>query len=592
MAVEELDPRRVARAKRAYTTRRVSPESMLSLISGPAISPTSGDLVLARIDEIGKQRRIELTDGRRAHLFPGDEIIVCFGNRYAPDQYEGVIGEDLSSCDLVAAGGVASCEITRNERMIPSTRITPLGLIGDAGGNRLNLRDFAVTASDSNAPIKVVLSLGTSMNAGKTFTSTSLVRGLKGGGYRVAAIKATGTGAGNDLWIVRDAGADVVLDFTDGGLASTYLIPLDEIVAATERLIRSAAQQGCEVAIVEIADGLQHLETLEVIQAKDLWANAVGVVFAAYDSMGAKCGVDTLRAAGHKVLAVSGRLTQSPLMMRETERSTGLRVYTPWELQDGALTPAIMGQVSAFDEFCDNRYRVEISNAPETLSLGAGKTQVHANGESLSSIGTTHGIENGIQEHLKELLKVIAEKAMAVEVAAICGAGPRERRPSRINCRNGYRAQTWKTCAGRLELKVPRVRKGGYHPAFLRRNDPPAEELGSLLIQAVAPDATPHALERLLEQMGMTQIPPACTSAWSLDVKRKAMLLGLNSLVNSSAAAANGSLPDRPNGRRPIREEYGTAGGYGDDFAETDLFVSVETKPMRIVQINSTLGKT
>jgi hypothetical protein len=278
-------------------------------------------------------------------------------------------------------------------------------------------------------------------------------------------------------------------------------------------------------------------------------------------------------------------------MMRETERSTGLPVYTPWELQDGALTPAIMGRASAFDEFCENRHRVEISNALEALPLGAGSTQVHVNGASPSSTDTTQGIENGINEHLKELLKVIAEKAMAAEVAAICGAGPRERRPSRVNSRNGYRAQTWKTCAGRLELKVPRVRKGGYHPAFLRRNDPPAEELGTLLIQAVAPDATPRALERLLEQMGMTQIPPACTSAWSLDVKRKAMLLGLNSPANSSVVAVNGTSLDRPNGRRPIREEYGTAGGYGDDFAETDLFVSVETKPMRTVQINSGPGK-
>jgi Transposase, Mutator family len=561
---------------------------MLSLLSGPAVSPASGDLVLARIDEIGKQRRIELTDGRRAHLFPGDEIIVCFGNRYAPDQFEGVIGEDLSSCDLVAAGGVAACEITRNERMIPSTRITPLGLIGDANGNRLNLRDFAVAASGSNAPIKVVLSLGTSMNAGKTFTSTSLVRGLKGAGYRVAAIKATGTGAGNDLWIVRDAGADVVLDFTDGGLASTYLIPLDEIVAATKRLIRSAAHQGCDVAVVEVADGLQHLETAEVIQAEGLWADCVGVVFAAYDSMGAKCGVDTLRAGGHNVLAVSGRLTQSPLMIRETERSTGLRVYTPWELQDGALTPAIMGRVSAFDEFRGNRNRVEISNGSETLSVGAGRTQIYANGESLASTGTVQVIENGISE----LLKTIAEKVMALEIAAICGAGPRERRASRINRRNGYRAVTWKTCASQLELKVPRVRKGGYHPAFLCRVNLPAEELVALVAQAVAPDAAPHALERLLEYMGMTQIPPAYAHDWSLDVKRKALLLGLNAPDNGLSVTAKNALSDRVNGRRSIREEYGTAGGYGDDHAGTDLFISVETKPMRTVHINTALGKT
>jgi hypothetical protein len=92
--------------------------------------------------------------------------------------------------------------------------------------------------------------------------------------------------------------------------------------------------------------------------------------------------------------------------------------------------------------------------------------------------------------------------------------------------------------------------------------------------------------------MGMTQLPPAYTCDWSLDVKRKAMLLGLNSLHNDSAGTASYSLSDQPNGRPSIREEYGTVGGYGDDFAETDLFISVETKPMRTVRVNSPLGKT
>src|SRR4051794_23217897 len=140
--------------------------------------------------------------------------------------------------------------------------------------------------------------------------------------------------------------------------------------------------------------------------------------------MGAKCGVDTLKAAGHKVLAVSGRLTQSPLMMRETERSTGLPVYTPLELQDGALTPAIMGRVSAFDKLRENRYHVEISNASEALVSDVGTTQIHGNGKSTSSTGAVQGIRDGNKEPLKELLKAIAERAMAIEVSAICGAGP------------------------------------------------------------------------------------------------------------------------------------------------------------------------
>ncbi|MDP4360731.1 DUF1611 domain-containing protein, partial [Escherichia coli] len=85
--------------------------------------------------------------------------------------------------------------------------------------------------------LPVVLSLGTSMNAGKTLTSTSLVRGFKRAGLQVAALKITGTGAGGDMWIVRDAGADVALDFTDAGFASTYLAPIDDILAGAFRLI-------------------------------------------------------------------------------------------------------------------------------------------------------------------------------------------------------------------------------------------------------------------------------------------------------------------------------------------------------------------
>ena len=34
--------------------------------------------------------------------------------------------------------------------------------------------------------------------------------------------QGTGTGAGIDVWLMSDAGADMVLDFTDAGFASTH----------------------------------------------------------------------------------------------------------------------------------------------------------------------------------------------------------------------------------------------------------------------------------------------------------------------------------------------------------------------------------
>ena len=312
-----------------------------------ADQPRPGDLVLARVDEIWNHRKIELSDGRRALMFPGDEIIVCYGNRYAPDQFEAMVPADLSPCDLVAAGGIAATEVARHQRMKPPTKITPLGLIGDAEGRRMNVLDFRIDAPEHRPDLPAVLALGTSMNAGKTLTATSMVRGFKLAGMKVAALKITGTGAGGDMWIVRDAGADISLDFTDAGYASTYLTGIDDIVALTYRLMNHAARIGAQVAVIEIADGLHQLETSQLIRRPEILDLAVGTMFASYDAMGAVQGVHELREAGHDILGLSGQLGRAPLGVREAEAATGLTVYSPFDIQDGALIPVVRDRAVA-----------------------------------------------------------------------------------------------------------------------------------------------------------------------------------------------------------------------------------------------------
>ena len=93
------------RASWAFTTRRVrGPVS--GLLDGAA-RPTAGDLVLARVDALGHHGALQLVDGRRRTLFPGDTIVAAYGNRYAPNQFEAVVPESLEPCQLVAGGGVA-----------------------------------------------------------------------------------------------------------------------------------------------------------------------------------------------------------------------------------------------------------------------------------------------------------------------------------------------------------------------------------------------------------------------------------------------------------------------------------------------------
>lgn len=136
-----LDSERLARVKTAYPTRHVRPESFVAL-AGSDRRPRPGDLVLASVGTTGQHQRIERPDGRRAYMFPGDEILVCYGARYAPDQFEAEVPADLGPCHLVAAGGVAGRVVSWHVDMDEPTEIEPLGLVADAEGVPLNLRDW------------------------------------------------------------------------------------------------------------------------------------------------------------------------------------------------------------------------------------------------------------------------------------------------------------------------------------------------------------------------------------------------------------------------------------------------------------------
>ena len=68
---------------------------------------------------------------------------------------------------------------------------------------------------------------------------------------------------------------------------------------------------------------------------------------------------------------------------------------------------------------------------------------------------------------LREMIGFAAQRLMALETDALCGAGHGERTAERINQRNGFRDRDWETRAGTVELRIPKLRKGSYFPGFL-----------------------------------------------------------------------------------------------------------------------------
>jgi putative transposase len=66
--------------------------------------------------------------------------------------------------------------------------------------------------------------------------------------------------------------------------------------------------------------------------------------------------------------------------------------------------------------------------------------------------------KRGDTDPVRALLAYAADRLMAVEVDGLYGAGDRERSPARTNQRDGYRERAWDTRAGRIELKIPKLR--------------------------------------------------------------------------------------------------------------------------------------
>ncbi len=318
--------------KRAFSTRNVPLEDMQTLISGDVV-PRSGDLVLARVDRLRQQLRLELTDGRRARMFPGDHILVCYGNRYAADQYESQLPENLDPCDLVAAGGIASLMRHRHPGIKHPTQITPLGLVGNSAGSVLNISNCKVRYGNLNrSGIPLFLVVGSSMNAGKTTTAARLVRGMVADGFKVGAMKVTGTGSGGDLWHFLDAGAACALDFTDAGHATTYGLGQNSVLEIVDLLGNNIRNQQVDAIVVEVADGLLQAETHALLHDPLFRDQVNGVFHAAVDAHSAIYGAEFLQGLGYNLIAVSGVVSSSPLARREFSGACEVPIFTKNEL--------------------------------------------------------------------------------------------------------------------------------------------------------------------------------------------------------------------------------------------------------------------
>lgn len=323
------------KAKWCFSSRRINPERARGLDKNFEMTEP-GDMILGRVISIGHQEKIQLPTGRGAKLYPGDLVAMPCGARYAPDQFEGIAEITPEGSDMLASGGCIGRMVHRNAQRKEPTRVQPLGRIIDADGQVINTADSALPSADSSIEIPVICVLGTAMNSGKTTAAVALSHGLTKAGWQVGTLKGTGTGAYGDFNAYVDTGAAFVADFTDAGMATTYMEPLDRVMAGIVDLIVATQNAGCNIAVLEIADGLFQRETAALLDDPIFQSILSAVIFACGDALAASGGVSALANNQITPLALTGMLSCSPMASTEAKETTGVDVLTRQQLLDPA----------------------------------------------------------------------------------------------------------------------------------------------------------------------------------------------------------------------------------------------------------------
>ena len=302
--------------------------------------PTAGDVALFEVVSIGKHKSLQIIGKRNASIFPGDRILAAFGNRYATSQFEGHVPTGcLAELRILGQGGVIGVVKSAHVGMPKPTVVRFIGYAVDGEGEVINTKYYRKTVDYFSGKVpnngKVILSVGSSMDSGKTTTAGHLARSLKGIGKKVAYLKLTGTVYSKDIDFCKDCGAHFVSDFSEVGFPSTYLCDTEELLDLYQTLLNKTSVIQPDYIIVEIADGLYQRETNLLLKSRPFLSTVFAVLFSCGDSLSAINGVHYLTSIGAPPAAICGTYTMSPMLIEEVTTLCGVKTATLKEI----LTP-------------------------------------------------------------------------------------------------------------------------------------------------------------------------------------------------------------------------------------------------------------
>jgi hypothetical protein len=300
----------VCRAIDSYQTYWLGQETTLE--------PRPGDVAVVRIEATGLMNKLVTTDGEQVRLFPNDLVVCAFGHHKALAGCDAeVVGVD--DLHLVSKGGMVGTLQTNNRRLLQPTRLTFLGYLVDAKGQRLNLKEILFQPKTLSGLTKQILPVvGTGPDSDKSSVVIELVEGLLALGMRVAVCRLLGSvshQALRDLWATA---AHHVSDFSDYGFPSTYLCDEQELLALFYTMVADAMRTNPDIIVLELTEGIPQRENQLLLSMPEVQHQVHSIVLAAASVRAAQQALRELQPFRCKVIAIGGPIIHSPALLCES----------------------------------------------------------------------------------------------------------------------------------------------------------------------------------------------------------------------------------------------------------------------------------
>jgi hypothetical protein len=282
-----------------------------------AESPRAGDVVVVRaLTDSATYNMLELPTGRLAKINPGDLLLGVLGRRRALKGFVGDVPATINTGDqlhLLNMGGVIGCCTGHHSSLGDAIKLEVIGLVCDENGKVKNIADAALPGSTTlGATAPIVMIAGTSMNSGKTYAATELIKQATRAGLKVAAGKLSGVACLRDTLNMADHGAIATASFLDCGLPST--VDIEDLAPVAKAIIARLNQTSPDLIVIELGDGILGGYSVDtVFEDAELCEATSALVFCASDYVGAWGGIELLKQRGVAVDVVSGSVTDSKM---------------------------------------------------------------------------------------------------------------------------------------------------------------------------------------------------------------------------------------------------------------------------------------